>query len=415
MNFFKTSVLSGIQTAAKLVLGLLTNKLIAIYIGSEGFAIVGQFKDLLKTGSSLGQLGLDKGLVKYSALYENKKAELRQILSTAVIAQLVVSAVLAFVTIIFREPILNLLVGNSEQANLIWIIALGLLPMVFHSTLLSILNGWHLIKKYVWVSIIEYFAASILTLALIYFFRLDGLLISLGLVPVLKFLIVICYLRYHNFDWDYFFDGFKTPPLKKLLHFSAMTISGTISLSLVLIATRKILSAKFGLDYAGYWEALWRISSLFVMVLTSAFGFYLLPTFSKLYTKYLRKEIFNIWKITIPTTILAGLILFFLKDFVIQLIFSEEFLVISGLIGFQILGGILKVNSWVLGNLILAKAHTKVFIGVQVGWALLFFLLSLLFLNLYGFWGISVAYFVAYLIHFIFMNVYFKKLLWRKA
>lgn len=415
MNFFKTSVLSGIQTAAKLVLGLLTNKLIAIYIGSEGFAIVGQIKDLLKTGSSLGQLGLDKGLVKYSALYEDKKAELRQILSTAIIAQLVVSAVLAFVTIIFREPILNLLVGNSEQANLIWIIALGLLPMVFHSTLLSILNGWHLIKKYVWVSIIEYFAASILTLALIYFFRLDGLLISLGLVPVLKFLIVVCYLRYHNFDWDYFFDGFKTPPLKKLLHFSAMTISGTISLSLVLIATRKILSAKFGLDYAGYWEALWRISSLFVMVLTSAFGFYLLPTFSKLYTKYLRKEIFNIWKITIPTTILAGLILFFLKDFVIQLIFSEEFLVISGLIGFQILGGILKVNSWVLGNLILAKAHTKVFIGVQVGWALLFFLLSLLFLNLYGFWGISVAYCSAYLIHFIFMNVYFKKLLWRKA
>lgn len=415
MNFFKTSVLSGIQTAAKLVLGLLTNKLIAIYIGSEGFAIVGQIKDLLKTGSSLGQLGLDKGLVKYSALYEDKKAELRQILSTAIIAQLVVSAVLAFVTIIFREPILNLLVGNSEQANLIWIIALGLLPMVFHSTLLSILNGWHLIKKYVWVSIIEYFAASILTLALIYFFRLDGLLISLGLVPVLKFLIVVCYLRYHNFDWDYFFDGFKTPPLKKLLHFSAMTISGTISLSLVLIATRKILSAKFGLDYAGYWEALWRISSLFVMVLTSAFGFYLLPTFSKLYTKYLRKEIFNIWKITIPTTILAGLILFFLKDFVIQLIFSEEFLVISGLIGFQILGGILKVNSWVLGNLILAKAHTKVFIGVQVGWALLFFLFSLLFLNLYGFWGISVAYCSAYLIHFIFMNVYFKKLLWRKA
>lgn len=415
MNFFKTSVLSGIQTAAKLVLGLLTNKLIAIYIGSEGFAIVGQIKDLLKTGSSLGQLGLDKGLVKYSALYEDKKAELRQILSTAVIAQLVVSAVLAFVTIIFREPILNLLVGNSEQANLIWIIALGLLPMVFHSTLLSILNGWHLIKKHVWVSIIEYFAASILTLVLIYFFRLDGLLISLGLVPVLKFLIVVCYLRYHNFDWDYFFDGFKTPPLKKLLHFSAMTISGTISLSLVLIATRKILSAKFGLDYAGYWEALWRISSLFVMVLTSAFGFYLLPTFSKLYTKYLRKEIFNIWKITIPTTILAGLILFFLKDFVIQLIFSEEFLVISGLIGFQILGGILKVNSWVLGNLILAKAHTKVFIGVQVGWALLFFLLSLLFLNLYGFWGISVAYCSAYLIHFIFMNVYFKKLLWRKS
>jgi PST family polysaccharide transporter len=150
------------------------------------------------------------------------------------------------------------------------------------------------------------------------------------------------------------------------------------------------------------------------MVLTSAFGFYLLPTFSKLYTKYLRKEIFSIWKITLPTTIIAGVGLFFLKDFVIRLVFTEEFLVISSLMGFQILGDVLKINSWVLGNLILAKAHTKVFIGVQVGWAVLFFLLSLVFLNIYGFWGISVAYFLTYLVHFIFMNIYFKKLLWQK-
>ena len=414
MNFFKTSVLSGIQTSIKLVLGLLTNKLIAVYIGSEGFAIVGQIKDLMKTGSSLGQLGLDKGLIKYSALYKDKKAELRKVLSTAFVVQLLVSSILAFVAIIFRNQLFNLLVGTDKNAELVWIIGLSLIPMVFHTSLMSILNGWHFIKKYVWVSIIANFTASAFTLAMIYFFQLRGLLISLGVVPFLNFLIVFFYLKKHNFEWDYFFQGFKTKPLKKLLNFSAMTISGTVSLSIVLIATRKTISSQFGLDYAGYWEALWRISSLFIMVLTSAFGFYLLPTFSKLYTKYLRKEIFSIWKITLPTTIIAGVGLFFLKDFVIRLVFTEEFLVISSLIGFQILGDVLKINSWVLGNLILAKAHTKVFIGVQVGWAVLFFLLSLVFLNIYGFWGISVAYFLTYLVHFIFMNIYFKKLLWQK-
>ena len=62
MNFFRTSILSGIQTVISMGLGLLTNKFIAIFIGTEGFAVIGQLKDFLKITLSLGQLGFDKGI-----------------------------------------------------------------------------------------------------------------------------------------------------------------------------------------------------------------------------------------------------------------------------------------------------------------------------------------------------------------
>ena len=194
-----------------------------------------------------------------------------------------------------------------------------------------------------------------------------------------------------------------------------MMIVGTITLSVTLIAIRKYINSQLGIDYTGYWESLWRLSGIFVTVLTSAFGFYLLPTFSKLYTKHLRKEIFNIWKITIPISITAGAIVILFRDFFITLVYTEEFLVISSLLFFQILGDIIKINSWVLGNLILAKVHVKTFIGVQIGWSLTFFILSISLIPKLGFVGIAVAYLISYILHFLFMNLYFRKLLWKRS
>jgi PST family polysaccharide transporter len=103
------------------------------------------------------------------------------------------------------------------------------------------------------------------------------------------------------------------------------------------------------------------------------------------------------------------------RDFFITLVYTEEFLVISSLLFFQILGDIIKINSWVLGNLILAKVHVKTFIGVQIGWSLTFFILSISLIPKLGFVGIAVAYLISYILHFLFMNLYFRKLLWKRS
>jgi len=414
MNFLKVSLLSGINTVVTMTLGLFTNKFIAVFIGAEGFALVGQVKDFLKIGLSLGQFGFDKGIVRYVSEHSESPERLSRFISTIFKLQLMLSIALAIVILIFYESIFQYLTGFENLSRYFILIGISLLPMVLYTSGMSVLNGLKAIKKFTVITITANILSSLLGLYLIYNYKLKGVLLYLALAQFISLFIFFIFVFKKPFKAYWFKDKIRKVEFTQLTKFSMMSIVGTLSLAITLIATRKYLNLFLGIEYTGYWEALWRLSVVFVSVLTSAFGFYLLPTFSKLNTRHLKKEIFNIWKITIPISLAAGILIILGREFLISLVYSEEFLIISTMLIFQIIGDIIKINSWILGNLILAKVHVKTYIIVQVGWSVVFFCLSLIFTQKFGFKGMAIAYLVSYIIHFLFMNIYFKKLLWRR-
>ena len=54
MNFLKTSLLSGISTIVKMLSSLVVNKIIAIYIGPSGIALIGQFQNFMGIITTIG-------------------------------------------------------------------------------------------------------------------------------------------------------------------------------------------------------------------------------------------------------------------------------------------------------------------------------------------------------------------------
>jgi PST family polysaccharide transporter len=193
-----------------------------------------------------------------------------------------------------------------------------------------------------------------------------------------------------------------------------MAIFTQLCLISATLFVRFYINNKLGYDYAGSWECMWSLSAIYALFITSTFQFYLLPTFSSIADKYLKKEIFKVWSYSIPAIIIATGTVYLLKDIIIRIIFSDEFLLINSIILFHLLGDIFKINTWVLGNVLISKAKTKAFIGFQIGWAIVFSTLVIIFVNNYGFVGVSYAYFGACVIQFLTINLYFRKLLWIK-
>jgi PST family polysaccharide transporter len=62
----------------------------------------------------------------------------------------------------------------------------------------------------------------------------------------------------------------------------------------------------------------------------------------------------------------------------------------------------------------IAKADTKSFIFFQIEWSTIFVILTYILIGKYGFVGVSIAYFLTYIVHFSLLNIYFRKLLWVK-
>jgi PST family polysaccharide transporter len=192
-----------------------------------------------------------------------------------------------------------------------------------------------------------------------------------------------------------------------------MAIMAPICLVSATFIVRYYIYDEFDSNHAGSWEAMWRISAIYLLFLTTTFKFYLVPTFTNLEDNSLKKEIFKIWKTTLPIIIIITLGVYISKDLIIDILFTSHFNLVNSLILFHLLGDIIKINCWVLGNVLVAKAKTNHFILFQLEWSIVFVILSIILANIYGFVGLSIAYFTTYIIHFLLLNIYFRKLLWK--
>lgn len=416
MSFIKTSFYSGIGTSISLIARLITNKIIAVYLGTNGLFLLGQLKDFLKITATVSSLGTSDGLIKYIAEYKKDQNQINNYLSNGFKIHLLASLVVAILTLLFKDFLSTKLFKTDAYSNFFIILAFSLITIALHSFILSILNGLKKIKQYVLITSLSSIFTAIISVILVIKFNIEGALYALAFSQIISFILSFLFIKFDpSIAFTQFLLPLKKTYLKSLSKFSIMAIISPLFLVIATLFARNYILKEFDENHAGSWEGMWRISAMYLLFITSTLKFYLLPTFSSLKGEKLKKEVFKIWAFVLPTILLTVLVIYLFKDFLISTLFSEEFQLIGILIGFHLIGDVLKIMTWILGNLIISKAKTKIFIFLQLEWSTAFILFTILFVNIYGFKGISIAYMCAYIIHFIIMNIYFRKLLWLKS
>ncbi len=413
MNFIKTSFYSGISTTINLVAKLITNKVVAVYLSTDGMYLLGQLKDFLSITNVFSNFGTINGTIKYTAEHKEDETTLKNILGTSFKVHLCFSLVVLIILLVFNKTISEYLFGNDNYRTFLIVLGFSIVSISIQALFLSILNGLKQIKLYVLINVIATVIGALILIALIINFNIEGALFAFAINQFLAFFVtLIILLFYKPFKLSLLFAPFKKQSFKKLSQFSLMALVAPICLISATFFVRNFLKTEFDQSHAGSWEGMWRISAIYLLFLTTTFKFYFFPTFSTLSGLELRKEVFKVWKFMLPVIIVIALTIYILRDFVVNTLLDEKFFLISVLIGYQLLGDTIRINAWVLGNILISKAKSTAFILFQIEWALAFSLLSYLLVNQFGFIGVAMAYFGAYLIHFILMNIYFRKLLW---
>lgn len=196
MTLIKTSILSFIATAIKILSGLVINKAVAVYIGPVGLALVGQFQNFSQLVMTVAQGAINTGVTKYTAEYGKDDHERIPILfSTASKISLVSSVVVGAVIVLFSQYA-SLQFLKSEQYTYIFVIfGFTIILFVINNLLLSILNGLTEIKTYITINIIQSLYSLVFTTFLIISLGFDGALIALVANQSVILLIVLWMLR----------------------------------------------------------------------------------------------------------------------------------------------------------------------------------------------------------------------------
>ena len=196
---------------------------------------------------------------------------------------------------------------------------------------------------------------------------------------------------------------------RKLLAFSIMSIVSIITSSGTQIMIRNHLIEEFSLEQAGYWQAIWQISVMYLLVLTTALSTYYLPRLAEIQDKFeLRNEILSGYKIILPFVLISASSIYFLKDFIIEILFTPEFKEMRSLFLFQLIGDFFKMASWTLAFLMIAKAMIKAFIITEILFSGLFYLLTIILTELNGIIGVTQAHLINYLIYLVTMIILFR-------
>ena len=61
----KVASLNSASVIIRIIAGFLTSKFIALFVGAEGLALIGNLRDFVKSVQSISILGLYNGVVKY--------------------------------------------------------------------------------------------------------------------------------------------------------------------------------------------------------------------------------------------------------------------------------------------------------------------------------------------------------------
>ncbi|SHG49557.1 O-antigen translocase [Winogradskyella jejuensis] len=399
---FNVASLNSFTVGLRIIAGLFTSKFIAIFIGAEGLALIGNISSFLKAIQSFSALGFYNGLVKYIAEFKEKKEELSKVLSTAFYIGFLSTMVAALCCYYFASYINSFLFGGADYTYVIEILAFVLPLYSLNAFCFAIMNGYSKYKFLLVINIIGQIGGLLITLLLIWQDRIDGALVAIAITPGLIFLITLVGILFRTSLVPFVkITSVSSTMLNKLSPYSVMALSSAVALPIVMILIRNYIIGEIGLQEAGYWEAMNRISDYYLMFVNSLIALYLVPKLAKINTKKdFRTEALSFYKTLLPYFAGLLIVMYLTRKFVVTLIFSEEFLPTGDLFMWQILGDFIRVLAMVIAYQFLAKKMFSHFIILEVFLFVTLYFSSIYLIDVFGLEGAVMGHFFTHLLHF---------------
>lgn len=413
MNLIKTSVLNGVAVLIKTFSMFILNKILAVYVGPSGYVVIGQFQNFIQMITTFAGSAINTAVVKYTAEYFEDAHKQQNIWKTAGSIVFSFSLIFTLLILIFKAPLSRYIFQSDQyQSVFVWF-AVFLTFFTFNALFLAILNGKKEIAKMVTANIAGSIFSLCITSILAIKWGIYGALVALSIYQSLAFFVTLflCY-KAEWFKFNYLFGKIDKDITQKFAGFVCMALVSALCIPLTQMCIRIYMARNFGLDYAGYWEAMIRLSTAYLMLVTTTLGVYYLPRLSELFNlNKIKSEVYLGYKFIFPFAVLGGCIVYALRDWIIVLLFSKSFLPMRDLFFWQLMGDSLKIGSWILAYLMLSKAMTKLFVITEIIFALTSLLLTYTCTQAFGFEGVSVAHFLNYGIYWIVMSFFVFKYL----
>jgi O-antigen/teichoic acid export membrane protein len=376
----------------------------ALLGGPPAIAEQGLIMSLMSLATMLAAFGLGSGVVRFGApaITKNDLDQIAALRRAAWLVQTISWIIVAMLMLIFYDQIGQWLLGKQNALLEVAVVALALgftLSSALHT---NVLNAYQRVKVLVGSNVIVALISNLAGVIVLWRFGVDGVVWGVLIGSVAGWLAVrFVVLR-------------EVGPVMKVsseqVNAAAKTLlkfGGPFTLSLVFgQVVQQLLPSlilhELGRDEVGFYRVAGSFSVVYMGFLTNAMAQDYFPRLSALSSDVEVKEVMNqqhklIMVLCLP--VIFGLM--WLAQIVVPLFYSSAFLPSVAVLEWQLVGSVLKLSSWVMSFVILARAGSGWFLLTEISAGIVSLIANLWAMRAFGVSGLGIAFVITYAVYWL--------------
>jgi PST family polysaccharide transporter len=399
-QILKSSAFIGGSSVVNILLGIIRTKVIAVILGPSGMGLFGVYNSIADLARSIAGMGLGSSGVREIAQASATGDDQRIARTTALVLRVasICGVVGAVALAAFCLPVSRLSFGSPDHAWDIALLALAVFCGTIGAAQIALIQGMRRIGDLARASILGGLGGTLATIPIIYFLGQRGVVPSLVAVSVIGLGLTSYYVRQipiakARFTWREV--SVEARDLLKLgLVFMA---SGLMALGAAYLV-RIIVTRGLGLEEAGFYQAAWALGGLYIGMILQAMGADFFPRLSAVIQdrgegNRLVNEQTEVSLLMAGPGVLATLAF---AEPIIQLFYSGKFAPAVPLLRWICLGMFLRVVSWPMGFILIARGARKAFFWSEFASCVLQLIFVWAGIKWFGLAGTGIAFFAMY-------------------
>ena len=349
-----------VSTAVKLAAGFVLLKYLAWEFGPTTFGLLSQVMGTAAIFYLCAGGGITNGIIRNLAAVssENERHRWMSAATTITVLSSIILAAVALALALFGS---NSIFGNARYAPIFVGIAGAQALVGFGNLALAYFSGTGHVRTFAIVQIVANLLSLLMLVALTESLGLAGAIIGLIVGPALVGVISLGHFCRRKSNVDMLRIAWDRPLLRELLSYAAVMASSVAAVPVAQLLIRMDMSERLGWQMVGYWQAVAKISDASMLFIGMILINYLLPQLSR------RNEAASALRFLARFgSLLLGLfvvgcgVIYLARDYLLLIIYSEQFLTASSLLLPQLIGDTLKTATLLLYYYLMSRGRVLV-------------------------------------------------------
>lgn len=401
-EILRSTALIGASSIVVMLVSLIRMKVVALLLGPAGIALFALYSSITDLAASAAGLGVNQSGVR---LIAQAGSEDQRSIADTVSALRQVSWVLSVAGAIALAglcvPVSMLTFGSADHALAIAFLGVAVVCRIMIGAEAAILQGRRRLRDLAVLTIAGALASVIAAVPLIWIWHESGVVAALVLAAFGNWLAARCLGQRIAPAFNQNRSPHFRAHIGALLRLGfAFMLSGFLTVGAA-YAIRILILHDLGLQAAGLYQAAWSVAGLYVGVVLQSMGSDFYPRLTAeadddIEVRRLVNEQTEISLLLAGPGVIATITLAHLAMIGF---YSAQFAPAAELLRWLCLGMMLRVVSWPLGYLIIAKGWQKLFIGTEVIAAVLHVGFAAALVPVFGLTGAGIAFVLLYVCH----------------